>query len=64
MVKPVKALVPVTERVPAVVILVLIVVAAPTETAIKRVEKTRENAIERIMFPLLVLKNRCIEPNN
>ena len=62
-VKPVKVLAPVTERVPPVLILVLIVVAAPTETAIKRVEKTSENATERIMLPFPVLENRCIHSN-
>ena len=60
MVKPVRAEVPVTERSPPVVILVLIVVADTTETAMKRVEKTSDNAIERIMLPFSVLKNRCI----
>lgn len=58
---PVSVLAPVTERVPSVVILVLIVVAAPTETAIKRVEKTSDNARERIMPLFLASKSRCIE---
>src|SRR3989338_3065067 len=59
-VKPVKVLAPVTERVPPVLILVLIVVAAPTETAIKRVEKTSDRANVRPMPPFLVKENRCI----
>src|SRR3989344_2893927 len=56
---------PVTPRVPEavtfpVLILVLIVVAAPTETAIKRVDNTSDIANERTMPLFPMLENRCI----
>lgn len=63
MVKPVKVLAPVTERVPPVFILVLIVVAAETETAIKNIEKSRVKIAERVPPPCIKRDNLCISIN-
>src|SRR3989338_7906522 len=60
-VKHVKVLAPVTERVPPVLTLVLIVVAALTETAIKNKEKSREKKTERTPPPCIMRDNLCID---